>query len=268
MCTARFPLNLATSLEMTVSRKMTGTPTMYGELAAWWPLLSSPADYQEEGSHWAGVLTQHCAAPCSSLLELGSGGGNNASWMKSRFDHVTLVDLAPGMLDVSRALNPDCEHVVGDMRDVRLGREFDCVFIHDAIGYMTTLGDLDRAIATARVHCRKGGVGLFAPDFVRESFIPGTDHGGHDGPTGRALRYLEWSWDPDPADTTYVADYAFLLREEDGSTKALHDRHLEGLFAEAEWLELLTGAGFDARALRYRHSEVEHEIVSFLGVAR
>jgi SAM-dependent methyltransferase len=246
---------------------MTGTPKMYDELAAWWPLLSSPADYEEEASYWAGVLTGHGTVP-RSLLELGSGGGNNASWMKSRFDHVTLVDPAPGMLEVSRRLNPDCEHVVGDMRTVRLDRLFDCVFIHDAIGYMTTLDDLARAFETARVHCRRGGAAVFAPDFVRETFTPGTDHGGHDAADGRALRYLEWSWDPDPSDTTYVADYAFLIREADGSAKVLHDRHVEGLFAEAEWLRLLAAADFDARALRYRHSEVDHEIVSFLGIAR
>jgi hypothetical protein len=247
---------------------MTGIPKMYDELAAWWPLLSSPADYQEEASYWADMLTRHCKEPCRSLLELGSGGGNNASWMKSRFDHVTLVDRAPGMLDVSRSLNPDCEHLAGDMRSVRLGRVFDCVFIHDAIAYMTTLDDLARTFETARVHCREGGAALFAPDFVRESFTPGTEHGGHDAPDGRALRYLEWSWDPDPSDTTYVGDYAFLVREANGATRVLHDRHVEGLFAEAEWLRLLTAAGFDARALRYRHSQVEHEIVSFLGIAR
>jgi SAM-dependent methyltransferase len=247
---------------------MAGTPKMYDELAAWWPLLSSPADYEEEATYYAGMLTRHCGTPCRSLLELGSGGGNNASWMKSRFDHVTLVDPAPGMLDVSRSLNPDCEHVAGDMRSVRLGRVFDCVFIHDAICYMTTLADLSRALATARVHCRPGGVALFAPDFVRESFTPGTEHGGHDAVDGRALRYLEWSWDPDPSDTTYVVDYAFVIRDADGSTRVLHDRHLEGLFTEAQWLGALTAAGFDARALRYRHSEVEREIVSFLGIAR
>jgi len=76
------------------------------------------------------------------------------------------------------------------------------------------------------------------------------------------------SGEPYPSDTTDVADYAFLVREADGSTRVLHDRHLGGLFAEAEWLRLLTAAGFDARALRYRHTEVEHEIVSLLGIAR
>ena len=247
---------------------MPTTYAMYEELAPWWPLLSSPADYQEEATHFADLLAAHCSAPCSSLLELGSGGGNNASWMKRRFDHVTLVDLSPGMLDVSRALNPDCEHVEGDMRSVRLGRVFDCVFVHDAICYMTSLDDLARAIETARVHCRPGSVTLLAPDFVRENFRPGTHAGGEDARDGRGLRYLAWTWDPDPYDTTYLADYAFLLRSPDGGVHVAHDRHVEGLFTEADWLRLLAAGGFDPRVVRYRHSDVDYEIVSLLGIAR
>jgi hypothetical protein len=161
------------------------------------------------------------------------------------------------MLAVSRALNPECEHVRGDMRDVRLGREFDGVFVHDAVVYMTTEIDLRRAIATAFVHCRPGGAALFAPDHVRETFKPSTDCGGHDGPT-HALRYLEWTWDPDPADTTYRVEYAYLLRTPDGSVRVEHDRHVEGLFARADWLRMLSEAGFvEARAVPFDHSEIE-----------
>ena len=32
---------------------------------------------------------------------------------------------------MSRSINPECEHVQGDMRTLRLGREFDAVFVHD-----------------------------------------------------------------------------------------------------------------------------------------
>ena len=126
---------------------------------------------------------------------------------------------------MSRKLNPECVHRQGDMRTVRLEREFDCVFVHDAICYMTSEIDLRRAMETAFVHCRPGGAALFAPDNLRENFKAQTDHGGHDTPH-RSLRYLEWTWDPDPNDTTYVVDYAYLLREEDGSVTVVHDRHL------------------------------------------
>ena len=30
-------------------------PAMYGELAPWWPLLSSPADYEEEAGYFVGI---------------------------------------------------------------------------------------------------------------------------------------------------------------------------------------------------------------------
>lgn len=228
---------------------------LYGELASWWPLLSAPEDYAEEAAFYRKTLTNGCERPPHTVLELGSGGGNNASHMKSHFAMV-LVDPSAGMLDVSRLLNPECDHIQGDMRTVRLDRQFDAVFVHDAVCYMTTESDLRQAIATAYVHCRPGGAVLFAPDHVRENFRASTDSGGHDaGPRG--LRYLEWTWDPDPTDTTYVVDYAYLLRDGDGSVRAEHDRHIEGLFSRDQWLQWLTEAGFRARMVPFDHSEIE-----------
>jgi hypothetical protein len=231
------------------------TLKLYGALAEWWPLLSAPEEYAEEASLYQRALIEGSKRPLTTLLELGSGGGNNASHLKARFT-MTLVEPSPNMLAVSRRLNPDCEHVQGDMRRVRLDRRFDAVFVHDAVVYMTTEADLRTAIETAFVHCEPGGVALFAPDHVRENFKPSTDHGGHDGET-RGLRYLEWTWDPDPNDTTYQVDYACLLRERDGSIRAEHDRHVEGLFARGDWLRWLSEAGFEPRVVPAEHSELE-----------
>ncbi len=230
-------------------------PRLYGELASWWPLLSQPAEYEEAALFYQQILIEASDQPPRTLLELGSGGGNTASHLKARFE-VTLVDHAPGMLTVSRALNPECKHVEGDMRVVRLGRHFDSVFIQDAIGYMTTENDLRKAIQTAFVHCKAGGAALFAPDYIRENFRPSTQHGGHDGAV-RSLRYLEWTWDPDPSDSTYTVDFAYLLNERSGSVLVEQDRHVLGLFAQAEWLRLLADVGFEARAVSFRHSEPE-----------
>jgi hypothetical protein len=169
------------------------------------------------------------------------------------------------MLAVSRALNPECEHVQGDMRSLRLARSFDAVFVHDAVSYMTDERDLAAAIETAFVHGEPGGVALFAPDWVREGFAPTTDSGGRDGP-GRALRYLEWVWDPDPSDTTYLVDFAYLLRERDGSLRVEHDRHLEGIFPRATWLASLAGAGFEPRTAPFEIPEAGPGAELFLGV--
>jgi SAM-dependent methyltransferase len=222
-------------------------PRFYGDLAPWWPLISAPAEYAEEAA-FAGSLLADANPPTRTVLELGSGGGNNAFHLKQRFA-MTLVDLSEHMLAVSRELNPDCEHQQGDMRTLRLDRTFDAVFVHDAIEYMTTEADLRAAVETVWVHCRPGGVVVLVPDNIAENFEPETEHGGNDAGDGRAVRYLSWSTDPDPADSTTRTDYAFLLRSPDGSVQVAHDIHTLGLFPRETWLRVLTEAGFEARAV-------------------
>jgi SAM-dependent methyltransferase len=223
-------------------------PRMYGEIAAWFHLLTPPDEYVEDATLILELLTEAIGEPPRTLLELGSGGGNNASHLRAHVEP-TLVDLSPAMLEMSRSINPGVEHRVGDMRTVRLGRTFDAVLIHDAVGYMTSEADLRAAIETAFVHLRPGGAAVLAPDHVRESFTPQTDHGGSDAPDGRGMRYLEWSYDPDPADDTVVTEFAYLLRDPDGSVRVVGDRHVEGLFARATWLRMMTEAGFEARSV-------------------
>ncbi|NIM96449.1 MAG: methyltransferase domain-containing protein [Anaerolineales bacterium] len=240
-------------------------PRLYDEFSSWWPILSTPEDYAEEAEFYWKVITEASKTTPETLLELGSGGGNNASHMKHYFQ-MTLVDLSPGMLSVSRQLNPECEHIQGDMRTTRLDRTFDAVFIHDAIVYMTTGADLARAIQTAYFHCKPGGVALFAPDNTLETFRPYTKHGGHDG-EGRSLRYLEWVWDPDPTDTTYLAEFAYLLRDENDQVRCEYDRHVCGLFKETDWIRIMYDVGFDARTIPFEHSELEPGTCDvFLGV--
>ena len=240
---------------------------MYAEFAPWWPLLSSPEDYVEEAAIYAGLLTGACAREPKSMLELGSGGGNNACHMKAHFETVTLVEPAAGMRAHSEKLNPECEHLDGDMRSLRLGRAFDCVFVHDAVVYMLTEEDLRRAIETAFVHCEVGGAAIFCPDHTRENFKPATECGGHDD-GARGLRYLSWSWDPDPSDTTYVGDYAYMVRDENGETTVAHDRHIAGLFSRETWLTLMRDVGFEAECAQVEHTEVDYALDILVGKRR
>src|SRR5262249_8778619 len=130
-------------------------PKLYGELASWFHLLSSPPDYSEEAEFARKLIVEGGSTEPRFVLELGSGGGNNASHLKAHFK-MTLVDLSPGMLELSRQLNPECEHIQGDMKSIRLGRMFDAVFIHDAIMYMRNENDLRLALETASIHCKSG----------------------------------------------------------------------------------------------------------------
>jgi SAM-dependent methyltransferase len=236
---------------------------LYRDLAEWWPLLSPVHEYAEEAAFVASVFGQ-ASGPVREVLELGSGGGSNASHLKPDFE-LTLVDLSEAMLDVSRRLNPDCEHVRGDMRDVRLGRTFDAVFVHDAVNYMITEADLAKAIETAFVHCRPGGVAVFVPDHVAETFEPETACGGGDGDDGRGARFLEWSWDPDPADTWMRADFVYMLREPAAQVQVVHESHRLCLFGRDTWLRLLAEAGFAAQAITEETTEDRAPRLLFTG---
>jgi SAM-dependent methyltransferase len=218
---------------------------LYTELASWWPLVSPPSHYVEEATDLLPTLMQAADATPHTLLELGCGGGSLAFHLKAHV-RMTLSDVSPAMLDQSRQVNPECEHVVGDMRTLDLGRTFDLVFIHDAIMYATDESSLRATLDTAARHCRPGGGVVIVPDFVRETFQPEATAHGEDGADGRGLRYLEWKWDPDPRDTTFEVAYAFLMRHRDGSMQVEMDRHREGLFPREAWLTWLREIGFAA----------------------
>lgn len=216
-------------------------PLLYTELVPWYRLVDPPQDHEDEAACYREALERAASPSPQTLLELGAGAGHNAVHLKQRF-RCTLSDLSPEMSALSRELNPECEHVLGDMRTLRLGRTFDTVLVHDAVMYMLTEADLRAAIETAFLHTRPGGAAIFAPDCVRETFAEGTEvHTAGDG--DRALSYLQWVWDPDPTDTSILTEFAFLLRE-NGTVTAVHDRHEEGLFPRKLWLELLRGAGY------------------------
>lgn len=100
------------------------TLPMYGELAPWFHLLTPPEEYAGEAASVLRLLRQQVDGPLGTLLELGSGGGNIASHLRHEL-RLTLTDLSPAMLELSRKINPGIEHVVGDMRSLRLGRTFD-----------------------------------------------------------------------------------------------------------------------------------------------
>jgi trans-aconitate methyltransferase len=221
-------------------------PALYRELVPWYHLVDPPEDHLEEVLCFQEAFERVVSPRPETLLELGSGAGNNALHLARRFT-CTLTDLSEDMLALSREQNPGCEHILADMRTLRLGRLFDVVLVHDAIMYMVTEKELSAAVETAFVHTRPGGAAIFAPDCFRETFRDTTEmleeQRGH-----RALRGLMWTWDPHAEDCTYRVDFGLLLREGD-TVKAVHDQHVEGLFPRELWHRVLSGAGFRVASL-------------------
>lgn len=221
---------------------------LYRDLASWWPLISPPAEYAADAQMISTVFAS-ATVPVRTVLDLGSGGGHVALHLKNGRS-MTLVDASAQMLAVSRRLNPDCAHIQGDMRTVRLGQMFDAVLLHDAVDYVTSEADLRLVIETAFAHCRPGGLALFAPDHTAETFraSAGGGGGGDDG-SGRQASFRERTSDPDPGDEWILAEYEFTLREADGTVRVVPEAHRLGSFSRDTWLRLLTAAGFAAQSV-------------------
>ncbi len=217
------------------------TNLLYDTLVDWYLLLDHPEDHRVEAEQLGLKFAEAITGTGTTLLELGSGGGNNALHLKGDF-RCTLTDLNEPMLEVSRKQNPECEHLQGDMRTLRLERTFDAVLVGDAIGYMLTEKDLRAAFETAFVHTRPGGAAIIASEFFLEllSDVPWLTEGAEGD---RAIKVLEWTWDPDPTDTMCRSEFAILMRE-GTNFRSLHESHDFGMFPKATWVKLLTEVGY------------------------
>ena len=172
-------------------------PRMYEEFAAYWPLISDPADYAREACSWRDALRSRLGPGRHRILELGVGGGSNLSRLTSDFEAVA-VDLSPQMIEQARKLNPGVAFHVGDMRTIQLGRKFKAVLVHDAISYMVGEDDLPAVFATAASHLDPGGVSITAPDWFRETFHdPFVDHGTNSNGSA-TFTNLDYVYDPSP----------------------------------------------------------------------
>ncbi len=222
---------------------------LYGDLAHLWPLISPPEDYAAEAAYWREALHAALGPGRHRLLELGVGGGHNLSHLTGEFE-ATAVDISPEVLHNSERLNPGVDHHVGDMRTVRLGETFDAVIVHDAIAYMLDEADLSAVFGTAHAHLERGGVFITAPDLFRETF-PGPQVSHRVRRTDDfELAFIEYTYDPDPADTTVESIFLYVISE-GGRLRVEEDRHVTGLFPLETWLRLMREAGFAASTRPY-----------------
>jgi trans-aconitate methyltransferase len=142
------------------------------------------------------------------------------------------------MLAHARSVNPEVEYLEGDIRDVRLGRAFDAVLLHDAAAYMTTPADLRAAYATAAAHLEPGGVLVTLPEELRSHFRQHRVDSETRVRGDVSVTMIEVDYDPDPADTMCETTYVFLIRQPGQPLQVEVDTHLVGLY---ELDEVLVG---------------------------
>ena len=210
---------------------MASTWIAYNELAWTDDWLVDTGEHEDEVKVYVDLIKQVAVKPPRTLLHLGSGSGSYDQIFK-RYFAVTGVDLSLGMLNKARAAHPDIEYIEGDMRTLRLGRQFDAVVIPDSIDYMASLDDLQKAIQTAVEHLKIGGVllvvGKTEETFKNNNFAyTGEKDGVH-------VTLLENNYANPFRPNIYEATFVYLIRQQ-GELNMHTDHQVLGLFSQATW---------------------------------
>ena len=182
--------------------------------------------------------------PAETLLELGSGGGNNASHLKARFTlhaHRPLARHARAEPDAQpRVRAPRGRHADAAARPHLRRRVRPRRRLVPDDGGRPRRRDRDRRRST----CARAAPSILTPDATTEIFEPRTKHGGHDGDDGRSLRYLEWAHPATGSRPTRSTTSSSPAGPGDDA-RVVHDRHTLGVFPRATWERLVADAGLE-----------------------
>ncbi len=225
---------------------MASTWISYNDLAWTEDWVADPSEYEHEVMVYVDLIKRAAAEPPRTLLHLGSGAGGHDTIFKRHYS-VTGVDLSMGMLNKARQAHPDVEYIEGDMRTIRLNRQFDAVAIPDSIDYMASQEDLRRAIQTAVTHLKTGGVLLVVAKteevFQNNNFAyTGEKDGVH-------VTVLENNFINPFRPHTYEATLVYLIRRQ-GELTVHTDHQVLGLFSQAIWDEVFKSAGMTMQKTR------------------
>jgi SAM-dependent methyltransferase len=225
-------------------------PRLYDDLAWIWPFLSPPEEYGDEVATFFEEFDRLGVPEGARLLHLGSGGGS-IDWHLKRTYRVTGVDISPQMLAYARQVNPEVEYLPGDIRDVRLGRTFDAVLLHDAAAYLTPLAEVQLAYATAAAHLAPGGVLVTPPEELRSHFRQHAVDAWTRTIGERTVTTVEVDFDPDSRDQWFETTYLFLIREAGQPLRVEHVTEIGGIYHLEELLGALRVVGFEPEVTRY-----------------
>ena len=190
-------------------------------------------------------------ADARSLLDVACGTGLHLLHLRETYD-VQGIDLDPELLELARGRNPGTTLHEGDMRDFDLGRRFDAVVcLFSAIGYMESVADLRRAIATMARHLEPGGVLIVEPWLTPETFESG--HLGSVFVDQPELKVARMNLTEVEGRTSRFT-FHYLVGTPDGVEHFTED-HALTLFTHGEYAEAFTAAGL----------KVDHEPEGLMG---
>jgi SAM-dependent methyltransferase len=196
-------------------------------------------DYPKEAAFLLELVRDRGVQDGGRLLDVACGTGLHLMHFKHRH-RAEGIDISPAFAARARVNNPDLTIRVGDMRRFSLPDRYEvitCLF--SAIGYMTTMRDLNRAIRNMGRHLAPGGLLLVEPWFGPGDWM---EHRPSmtvvDEPDLKVAR-VNTSW---RRGRVSCFDLHYLVGTPGGVTHFV-EKHRAGLFTVDEMKQAFTGSG-------------------------
>lgn len=206
---------------------------VFSRYAEYYDLIYADKDYSTEADFVLGKLgaTENSG---KTILELGCGTGRHAVEFLRRALLVSGIDLSPDMVDLARSrLAKEGAKVaselisVGDIRDVRIQKQFDYVVsLFHVFCYQSSDADLKAAFETAAIHLAQGGK-LFIDFWYGPAVLADPPH--RRKVTFRGADFsVDRSADPEMLATGNLVDVNYALRfkpDDSEETTDIHETH-------------------------------------------
>ncbi len=116
-------------------------------------------DYKAEYEFYDKILKRNKS---KSVLEIGCGSGNLASYFEKSEYEYTGIDSSKEMLTIANEVAPNAKFIRADMRKLRLKLKYDTVIISGrSISYLITNNDVKNTLKSIYQTLKKGGVLIF-----------------------------------------------------------------------------------------------------------
>lgn len=220
---------------------------LHNQLAKHYNRVYSFRDYLDEAVRLQNLIIKYSASRGNMLLDAACGTGLHLKHLKDDFV-CTGVDISKSMLKIARKNVKGVTFKEGDMKTVRLGKQFDAIIcMLSSIGYVKTTSNLEKTIRNFSKHLKKGGLALIEPSHAKSFYVRGepriTTYDGKDAKIAR-VNFTR------TRQATAVLSMHLLIAERGKDAKYFVDKHELGLFGVNSTIKIMKAAGLKSKYLK------------------